>query len=71
MLGLRTVVYKVDELAKAKEWYARSFAAEPYFDEPFYPKIVIRNRNTLDFRSCWSSPRGPSSIVVVSWQVII
>jgi lactoylglutathione lyase len=36
MLGLRTVVYKVDELAKAKEWYARAFAAEPYFDEPFY-----------------------------------
>jgi len=36
MLGLRTVGYKVPDLAKAKAWYARVFATEPYFDEPFY-----------------------------------
>ena len=36
MLGLRTTIYKVADLAKAKEWYARVFATKPYFDEPFY-----------------------------------
>jgi predicted enzyme related to lactoylglutathione lyase len=36
MLGLRTTIYKVTELAKAKDWYSRAFAMKPYFDEPFY-----------------------------------
>ena len=36
MLGLRTVVYKVDNLEKAKEWYSKAFKTNPYFDEPFY-----------------------------------
>lgn len=36
MLGLRTVVYKVGDLNKAKEWYAKAFRSLPYFDEPFY-----------------------------------
>ncbi len=36
MLGLRTVVYKVKDLTKAKEWYAKAFKSQPYFDEPFY-----------------------------------
>lgn len=34
--GLRTVVYKVADLAQAKEWYSRVLGIEPYFDEPFY-----------------------------------
>ncbi len=35
-LGLRTCIYKVDDLAAAKKWYADAFDAQPYFDEPFY-----------------------------------
>ena len=35
-LGLRTVVYHVGDLQKAKEWYSKVFELEPYFDEPFY-----------------------------------
>jgi predicted enzyme related to lactoylglutathione lyase len=35
-LGLRTTIYKVDDLQKAKAWYAKVFEVEPYFDEPFY-----------------------------------
>jgi predicted enzyme related to lactoylglutathione lyase len=35
-VGLRTVVYQVDDLEKAKEWYGRVLGFEPYFDEPFY-----------------------------------
>jgi len=36
MLGLRTVVYMVDDLEKAKEWYMKAFNAEPYYDTPYY-----------------------------------
>jgi predicted enzyme related to lactoylglutathione lyase len=35
-LGLRTVVYHVDDLDQAKEWYAALLGYGPYFDEPFY-----------------------------------
>ena len=35
-LGLRTVIYRVPDLAQAKEWYADAFGVAPYFDEPFY-----------------------------------
>ena len=34
--GLRTVIYAVADLQKAKEWYSRALAKEPYFDQPFY-----------------------------------
>jgi|SRR5690606_18752725 len=36
MQGLRTTIYKVDDITKAKEWYAKAFLTQPYFDEPFY-----------------------------------
>ena len=35
-LGLRTIIYKVPELEKAKEWYSKILGIAPYFDEPFY-----------------------------------
>jgi predicted enzyme related to lactoylglutathione lyase len=35
-LGLRTVIYKVDDLDKAKAWYTSVLGLGPYFDEPFY-----------------------------------
>jgi predicted enzyme related to lactoylglutathione lyase len=34
--GLRTVIYKVDDLDAAKSWYTALLGSEPYFDEPFY-----------------------------------
>ncbi len=34
--GLRTVGYKVADIAKAKEWYTKVLGIAPYFDEPFY-----------------------------------
>ncbi|MES2225809.1 MAG: VOC family protein [Patescibacteria group bacterium] len=36
ILGLRTAIYKVPDLEKAKEWYSKVFQAEPYFDEAYY-----------------------------------
>ncbi|WP_214411941.1 VOC family protein [Sphaerisporangium fuscum] len=35
-LGLRTVVYPVDDLQAAKRWWSAVLGIEPYFDEPFY-----------------------------------
>ena len=34
--GLRTTIYKVSDLARAKAWYEKAFGVAPYFDEPFY-----------------------------------
>lgn len=42
MLGLRTTIYKVADLEKAKAWYAKAFKVSPYFDEPFYVGFNIK-----------------------------
>ena len=34
--GLRTVIYGVDDLEKAKAWYSTVLGIQPYFDQPFY-----------------------------------
>jgi predicted enzyme related to lactoylglutathione lyase len=36
LLGLRTVIYKVSDLDRAKAWYSETFGTAPYFDMPFY-----------------------------------
>jgi len=36
LLGLRTVIFKVPDLDRAKAWYTRLTGVAPYFDEPFY-----------------------------------
>jgi catechol 2,3-dioxygenase-like lactoylglutathione lyase family enzyme len=36
ILGLRTAIYPVDDLAAAKQWYTQALGLAPYFDEPFY-----------------------------------
>ncbi len=34
--GLRTVVYGVSDIEKAREWYSTVLGIRPYFDEVFY-----------------------------------
>ena len=36
VLGLRTVIYHVPDLQRAKDWYSAAFGVQPYFDEPYY-----------------------------------
>jgi predicted enzyme related to lactoylglutathione lyase len=36
LLGLRTNIFKVADLSKAKAFYTKLLGTEPYFDEPFY-----------------------------------
>jgi predicted enzyme related to lactoylglutathione lyase len=38
---LRTVIYHVDDLPKAKEWYTKITGVSPYFDESFYAGFNI------------------------------
>jgi predicted enzyme related to lactoylglutathione lyase len=35
-LGLRTVIYTVSDIERAKAWYSEVLGQAPYFDEPFY-----------------------------------
>ena len=41
LLGLRTVIYHVSDLAAAKAWYTAAFGVAPYFDQPFYVGFEI------------------------------
>lgn len=36
ILGLRTAIYPVNDLFKAKDWYSKVLETKPYFDQPFY-----------------------------------
>ena len=36
LLGLRTTIYKVTDLALGKDFISRAFGIAPYFDEPYY-----------------------------------
>jgi lactoylglutathione lyase len=36
LLGLRTAIYRVDDISKGKEWYSAVLGFGPYFDEAFY-----------------------------------
>ncbi|HEV3252172.1 MAG TPA: VOC family protein [Puia sp.] len=38
---LRTVIYHVDDLQKAKKWYEMVTGRQPYFDESFYTGFDI------------------------------
>ena len=41
--SIRTVVYKVADLQKAKDWYTILLGVKPYFDEPFYVGFNIND----------------------------
>lgn len=65
ILGLRTAIYKVSDLAVAKAWYAKAFEAAPYFDEPFYVGFSIGGYE-LGLQS-EDAPKGEN--VAVFWGV--
>lgn len=41
LLGLRTVIYPVPDLARAKAWYEQATGVKPYFDQPFYVGFAV------------------------------
>ena len=36
LLGLRTAIYRADDIVRAKAWYTQVVGKAPYFDQPFY-----------------------------------
>lgn len=60
LLGLRTVIYKVPDLDKAKKFYSKLLGVEPYFDQPFYVGFNVGGFELgLDPDSAkWSAGRG-------------
>jgi predicted enzyme related to lactoylglutathione lyase len=68
ILGLRTVSYKVGDLFKAKEWYAKAFQTEPYFDEPFYVGFNIGGYE-LGLQPDENPPAEKPESVVAFWGV--
>ena len=68
-LGLRTVIYSVSDLEKAKEWYSNAFHTKPYFDEPTYvgfsvsgyelglvPSDLKKEHKTANVETLWGVP---------------
>lgn len=41
ILGLRTTIYKVQDVKTATDWYTKAFNIAPYFNEPFYVGFEI------------------------------
>ncbi len=41
ILGLRTVIYPVTDLAKGTDWYRQVLAIDPYFEQPFYVGFAV------------------------------
>jgi predicted enzyme related to lactoylglutathione lyase len=41
IIGLRTAIYPVGDLDRAKKWYAEVLGQQPYFDQPFYVGFAV------------------------------
>jgi predicted enzyme related to lactoylglutathione lyase len=67
LLGLRTVIYKAPDLARAKAWYSAAFGIAPYFDEPFYVGFNVGGYE-LGLDPNAGTPPGPGGAVAY-WGV--
>ena len=67
-LGLRTVVYEVDDLERAREWYAGVLGNEPHFDEPHYVGFTVGSFELGLRPAAEDTPFGPGGTMVY-WQV--
>jgi predicted enzyme related to lactoylglutathione lyase len=68
LLGLRTVIYKVTDLARAKAWYSETFGTAPYFDMPFYVGFNIGGFELGLDPDVTNQPPGPGGSVAY-WGV--
>lgn len=66
--GLRTVVFQVADLEKAKAWYATLLGAQPYFDAPFYVGFNVGGYE-LGLQPKDGSDAGQAQEAVTYWGV--
>ena len=61
-LGLRTAIYPVNDLEKAKHWYTQAIGSEPYFDQPFYVGFSVGGFELGLVPDGTSGTRGPQPL---------
>ena len=66
--GLRTVICHAADLAAAKEWYAKVFGVQPYFDQPFYVGFNIAGYE-FGLDPDPSSASGAGASAIAYWGV--
>lgn len=66
--GLRTTIYAVPDLARAKQWYSETFGIQPYFDEPFYVGFNVGGYELGLDPDTSKAGKGPGSVVTY-WGV--
>lgn len=69
ILGLRTAIYKVEDIKEARRWYSKAFETEPYFDEPFYVGFDICGYE-LGLQPVEQPIRAKAESVVAYWGVL-
>lgn len=68
MKGIRTAIYKVDDLTKAKAWYSEVFRVTPYFDQEFYVGFSV-GEYELGLLPNKDVSKNLSDNVLVYWDV--
>jgi predicted enzyme related to lactoylglutathione lyase len=64
--GVKTIIYPVTDLVKAKTLYGELLGVEPYMDEPYYAGFNVEGQDVgLDPRGHSKGMRGP----VAYWHV--
>src|SRR2546422_2923388 len=67
-LGIRTAIYHVGDINKAKEWYTSILGFGPYFDEPFYVGFNVGGYE-LGLQPDGGDSSGQAEGVVAYWGV--
>ncbi len=65
--GLRTVIYPVSDLEKAKAWYGQVLKSKPCFDKPFYVGFNVGGYELGLDPDMEGAPGGGS--VMAYWEV--
>jgi lactoylglutathione lyase len=68
VLGLRTTIYKVQDVKAATEWYTKAFEIAPYFNEAFYVGFEIGGYE-LGLQPSEQTPGEKTDAVVAYWGV--
>ena len=67
-LGLRTAIYHVDDIGRARDWYSSILGFQPYFDEPFYVGFNVAGYE-LGLQPAAAQSEAKSDSVVAYWGV--
>ena len=67
-LGLRTTIYQVTDIDRAKAWYRSVLGCDPYFDQPFYVGFNVGGFELGLHPAEGSPPPGPGGAVTY-WGV--